>query len=491
MTSSSTDGVAGSAPGLRAASADLAGGRPLGARDASHRMVLVAIAAAALLAAWPVFVFTGSQAAFLVATLASCTVAAVLAGARKPVVLAYLIGVVAVIGPDANGRLGAGLPWLGTLRIFDATAVAAAAAVAWSARKEGWWRPRQLRSGWLRGIAVLAVVYAVARWLSVGHPRGALLNTDARYIAIGVLVTFIAWRCPRGPLHPVLEGIVVVGLLAALKAVAIHLSGTLAIGEYDRLQASSFISAGHLRTILVGGDTALILVPATCLVLAHPGTGLWRRGALAIVGVVALAAVSLSETRTSVLVAVGLTALTTVALLRFQNRRLDGSMLLLLVAGGVVVVAVVTISGVGGRLTHADAPHVGLNFRADEVDSFLRLPTTDKVLGQGLAGSFVGRNFSGHSVVAGWAHELPLWLALKDGVLGLALAVVAAAIVVRRVFLRWRSGRLADEVLLGCGYVLALVLMSLTIDRVALVEGLVILLVAVRLISPAAPRIDT
>lgn len=448
--------------------------------------ILLVAGAAALAATWPIFVFTGSQAGFVLATAASCLIAARLAIARTPVVLTYLLGVLAIIGPDANGPLGAGRPWLGSLRIFDLTVLAAALATAWVIRHDGLWRLRAPQAGWVHALATLGVLYGVARWLTVGHPGGPLLRTDARLIAIAMLVAFIAWRGVRGRLRPLLDGIVVIGFLAALKAAAIHLSGAIAIGEYDRLQTTSFISAGRLRTILIGGDTLLILVPATALLLACAGSTRTKQAALAVAGAASLGALSVSDSRTTVLVAIGLTVLTALAWGWMQHIRPGPRTVLAVVAAGTLVLGVVLASGVGNRLTHADAPHVGLNFREDEIRSFLRLPAENKLLGQGLGGAFFSKDVNGHPVLAGWAHELPVWLALKDGVFGLLAAAGALAVILGRA-VRRRDVHNAEEVLAGCAYVFALVLMSMTIDRVALVEGLVALILAVRLISSSSP----
>src|ERR1700722_18257070 len=81
--------------------------------------LLAGAGTAVLVCSWPVFVFTGSQIAYLVATAGACLAVAGLAHARTPVTVGFLIGVLALVGTDVNGQLGVGTALLGSLRIFD------------------------------------------------------------------------------------------------------------------------------------------------------------------------------------------------------------------------------------------------------------------------------------------------------------------------------------------------------------------------------------
>jgi hypothetical protein len=402
----------------------------------------------------------------------------------------FLAGLMALIGPEVNGELGSGHASLGSLRIFDAATATAAIAlfvVAW------WPSRRAILAGWRRPgalgvLAALAVGYATLRWAMEGHRVDSYLRTDLRLIVLAVLFWFIVSNCRRGGARAILWCFVGVGVLAALKSAAIHYSGLYAIGAYDRLQATNYFASGQTRTILVGGDTLLILVPAVIVLLATAERRSLVRFALAAAGLLCLWALGLSATRTSVLVALGLMLVAIAATLVIVRPHLSRWVL---AAGLIVTVAVLALAALGGaasRLTEAEAPHVGLNFRKDEINSFLRASTTTKYLGQGLAGRFLGKNVNGQSVLTGWAHELPVWIALKTGIVGLLCASLALAIMLRRTLDALRRAGDRVQILAGAVIVLGLVVMSMTLDRLALPEGILPLIVGVFLISTAAPK---
>jgi len=155
-----------------------------------------------------------------------------------------------------------------------------------------------------------------------------------------------------------------------------------------------------------------------------------------------------------------------------------GSLLAVLIAGAALA------GGTASRLTHADPPHVGLNFRRDEIKSFLRTSPTTKYLGQGLGGRFIGKDVNGRPAPAGWAHELPVWIALKTGIFGLLCASVALAVIGRRARQALKQGADHITVFAGVAVVVGLVAMSMTLDRLALVEGALPLIMGVFLVSP-------
>ena len=102
----------------------------------------------------------------------------------------------------------------------------------------------------------------------------------------------------------------------------------------------------------------------------------------------------------------------------------------------------------------------------------------------------MGKDINGRPVVAGWAHELPVWIALKAGVLGLICAVLALCVLARRVVRRLHAARDQVQTLSGAMIVAGLVIASLTLDRLALVEGLIPLIIGVFLISsPEEPHV--
>jgi hypothetical protein len=451
-----------------------------------------ALAGLAILAvAWPLFVFTGSQTSYLVATAAACVTAIALAAVSSSLIVGYLLGILALLGPEVNGPLGNGHAPLGSLRILDAVTAAAAITVLLAAH-EPWrkvvdrWRP----PGALLVLALTAVGYATLRWVMEGHRVDGFLRADLRLIALAALWWLIITRCQRGGARVILWCVVVVGLLAAAKAAAIHLSGLFAIGPSDRLQATSYYVSGHLRTILIGGDTLLILVPAVVLLLASTERKIATRVALTFTGLVCLWALGLSATRTSVLVALGLTLVAAVAMLLLARPHLSKWAILGAGVIAALIVGTALLGGVTSRLTHADAPHVGLNFRKDEVNRFLNTPARTKYFGQGLAGRFMGKDVNGKPVLAGWAHELPVWIALKTGILGLLCACLALAVIARRTVSSLRQNGDHAPVLAGAIFVLGLVVMSMTLDRLALPEGVLPLIVGVFLVSCSSPRVD-
>jgi hypothetical protein len=446
-----------------------------------------AIAGLVLLAiAWPVFVFTGNQVGYLVSIVAACWVAGALASARSSLVIGYLIAVMALIGPEVNGQLGNGHAPLGSLRIIDAATAAGAAValvVAWRSERAA--LPNWRRPGALGVLSVSAVGYALIRWGMEGHRVDGFLRADLRLIVLAALFWFLASRCRGGGSRAILWCIVAVGALGAIKAAAIHISRLYAIGPYDRLQATSYYAAGHLRTILIGGDTLLIVMPAVALLLGSAEHKLLLRVALAGAGVLCLWALGLSATRTSVLVALGLVLATLIGLLALTRPHISRRA----IAGGSTLAAlalvIAMLGGAAVRLTHADAPHVGLNFRKEEIESFLRASPSTKFLGQGLGGRFLGKSVNGQPVLAGWAHELPVWIALKTGILGLICACLAIAILTRRLVDALRRGADRTAVLAGAILVLGLVVMSMTLDRLALPEGMLPFVLGVFLISSA------
>ncbi len=437
--------------------------------------------------AWPLFVFTGEQAAYLVSVVAACGVAALLSVTKSSLASGYMLALMALIGPEVNGQLGNGHALLGSLRLIDAAAAAgviALLAVGWRSELASI-RSRR-RPGALGLLALLAVAYAGAMWLAYGHPVDGFLRADLRLIVLAALFWVLASRCRRGGSRAILWSIVVVGVASALKAAAIHISAIYAIGPFDRLQATSYYDAGKLRTILIGGDTLMILMPAVALLLATTTPNRIVRSALAVAGVLCLWALGLSATRTSALVSLGLVVAVLATMGYLWRPHLSRRTLVLGCGFALVVLVVTALGGVASRLTHADAPHVGLNFRKDEIDSFLRLSAARKYLGQGLGGRFVGKNVNGAAVLAGWAHELPVWIALKTGILGLLGACAALAAIARRASLRLTGGADRVEVLAGAVLVLGTVVMSMTLDRLALPEGVLPFVVGVFLVGRPA-----
>ncbi|MGH2899179.1 MAG: hypothetical protein ACRDMZ_10940, partial [Solirubrobacteraceae bacterium] len=152
--------------------------------------------------------------------------------------------------------------------------------------------------------------------------------------------------------------------------------------------------------------------------------------------------------------------------------------------GVLAIGASAVASGTAQRLVQSDAPHVGLNFRRDEIRSASHLSARDLMLGQGLAGRFASRDVHGATVITGWSHVLPIWVVLKVGLLGLAALIVALGLLLRRAArLIGDQGR--GPALIGIQLIGGLILMSLTIGRFAQPEGAMLLgLGAVLLAQP-------
>jgi hypothetical protein len=128
---------------------------------------------------------------------------------------------------------------------------------------------------------------------------------------------------------------------------------------------------------------------------------------------------------------------------------------------------------------------VGINFRIDETRSFFRLPHRDLLLGQGFGGRFEGKDVNGLPVVAGWSHTLPVWIGLKVGLVGLAAIMIAIILLLQRGFAAIRAKGVLhhSEHALAAVLIVGLLLMSLTINRIALPEGAILFGFAVGLLD--------
>jgi hypothetical protein len=229
----------------------------------------------------------------------------------------------------------------------------------------------------------------------------------------------------------------------------------------------------------------LILVPATAILLAYGARTATARAALAAAALICIGGESVSGTRTSVLVEFGLAGLSLAAVFLLRPRGVTRRMALAVILLAAAAVGLSIAGGAPARIVHGDAPNSGLSFRVHEVDSFFRLSAASKFLGQGLGGRFLGMAANGASVMTGWSHELPVWIALKDGVFGLLCAILAIALIARREIQALRSGTCQLQALIGASVIIGLLVMSLTLDRIALIEGVVMLVIGVFLVTSA------
>jgi hypothetical protein len=464
-------------------------------------------AAVVIVVAWLVFVFDGSQVAYLLTVLAAGGLAAWLALRRSRMLVLLVVGEVVLIGSEAGGHLGRGTSPLGSLRLLDITLLIALATLAaqalaeeaskgplvaqLSARVRGTdWRAAAYRAP---GFAILigSVVWAALMWAAHGHHVDNFLRTDLRVLGLGVATWIVVAACRRPPPRDLTWSLPLLAIPVALKGFAIWASTLYVIGANDRLQATLVGTASEgRRVILIGGDTFLILVPALALLALTQVREMWMRALLVISAVAALGGLLVSATRTGLLISIGL-ILGVLAVTAIGRRR--GSLSRVTIAVASVCVLFVAIgawkSGFVDRLNLSnDAPHAGIHFRTDEIRTFLHLPPQDVLFGQGFAGRFNTRSALNEPAVSGWSHVLPVWLGLKLGLLGIAAALLALALLARRASrLFGLGGAPAREARLGVVIVLAMLIMSLTIDRAALPEGVPLLALGLALI-PDRPR---
>jgi hypothetical protein len=471
-----------------------------GATAARARWPIDALAIAGLaagLAVWPWYVWGSSQIAFLVACAGFALTAGVLAALRSRFLPVLLIGEMALLGTEVNGAIAAGRAPAGTLRLIDISLAAAAAVVA---VKQGPGVVRGLRSaargGGLRALrsfagrapllvgSLVLVGYALALWLSKGAARDSFVKTDLRLIMLAFGCWAVASACIVRPPRAFSTALTLVSAAVAAKAIALYVGKADVVGNYDRLQAVSLDKLDR-RVILIGGDTLLTLVPALALLAWTQEEDRRRRVLIAGCGVLALVALFAAGTRTSLLITVALAAGTALVLNRGRMRELmrRPAVIGALAAIALAFVGGAVVSGVADRFTQADKPHVGINFRRDEVDYFLDQPTRDLVVGQGVGGNFRGKDTNGHFIPTGWAHSFPLWIVLKIGLVGLVAVLALLLFAARR--LGVRRGRWDDDRATAAVVFIGLLMMSMTLDRAALPEGAVLVGIAAAWLRPS------
>lgn len=449
-----------------------------------------------LVFSWSLYVFADSQPAYVVATAASVALAIKLASIRSQALVVFLIAEMGLLGTDANGELARGTSLLGSLRLFDATVAASLATLgvvalrAWQghAFTMRWHRAMLRRSAMKRApeaafVAILS--YALALWLVHGHRIDPITREDVRVVGFGVGMLVISRMCTSFPFVPGGLSFAIASLapLIAGKAVAIYFSGLWVVGSNDRLQASAEFAAGHTRIILVGGDTILILSPAIAVLALGVHRSTAARWWLWVCVVSSFIGLLISGTRTGLIVA--LLMLAFVGILRRRRLRIPGRRTVVAVSCFFVVLLSGLIStGTMSRLVTPDAPHVGVNFRIDELRTILRLPRQDIIFGQGMGGRFLGKDVNGMPVISGWSHSLPAWIILKIGILGLIVVSLFALVAIwRRLMYIWRTRPLPANATFGYVLLLGVLIMSLSLDRAALVEGSMLVGLAVALLE--------
>jgi hypothetical protein len=458
--------------------------------------VLLGVVVLAL--AWSLYVFADSQVAYVVATVASMSLAIAFVLVRSPALVALLVAEAGLLGTDANGELARGNSFLGSFRLFDLT-LASAVVMIPMAIKRGRGEPhtnklsaarhrglRELIQKHGEGAIVCAVLcYAMIVWLLHGHRLDQITKADIRVIGLGLAMWIIARYCIPATENRLPLAMASLGPPLTAKALAIYLSGLWVIGSNDRLQATADYSYGHTRIILVGGDTLLILVPAIAAIAltAHTrlATNLWLWCCV----VASFIGLFISGTRSGLIVALLMVGFVTG--LRHEGFRMPTRRAALALVGALILlIAGLTLSGEGARFITPDAPHVGINFRIDELRSILRLPMGDLLAGQGIGGRFLGKDVAGHPIVSGWSHALLAWIVLKVGLIGLlALTLLFLYTMWHHWSFLWRCRCVSTTGALG-GILLAGVLtMSLTLGRAALAEGAILVGLSIALLRHA------
>lgn len=437
---------------------------------------------------WAVFVSEGSQLAYVVGLASAAAAAALLAWRRSWLAVLLIVALATLVGTEARGELGRGATPLGSLRLLDAALLAAGAGLLVCHVLDRGLREATaaLLSRWKSisvetWIVIATVVWAAVLWIAHGAHGNAHVRTDMRLILLagGTYAVARTLVPPRWSLFTL--GLLALAVLVALKSASIYVTAPFEVATLERLQ-TAFVGVPTRRVLVIGGDTLLILAPALATGIALRAQSRSIRAWCAIAGVCAMGGVLLSGSRTNLLVALAIFLGTLFLFMRARGLRLTR---LSALAGVLIVLATasgVYVTGVGERLTTRDEPHVGLNFRRDEIASVTTLPDRDLLLGQGLGGSFVSRDSSGATVQTGWSHVLPVWIVLKVGLLGLVALLWALGLLFRRVLRAVRS-QVYGAPFIGAQLIVGLIVMSLTINRVAQPEGAILMALGAVLIQ--------
>jgi len=446
-------------------------------RQRWNLQTLWVIAAAVAFGAWPI-------PGIVVAFLAAVTLGAL----RSPIAaLGVALGTAALIGTGLTlqwGNLG--------VRLVDVAALiasgSAAARCLWSTGRT------RIAVRYLAVLVPLAILFVVGLTLNPWDFVRADLYLGLFFLS-GWLMGEVSRELGARDDH-LLTMLTVLVALTALKALVVSASALALDGPASALQAWSFDAGGGKRTILVGGDTFIVLGPA--LVLGAYGLR-GRRGAIAIaISLLCLAAWATTQTRTNLVglllgAAVGGFA-AEVSVRRRAGKRLRSivpSMACFAVCG---MIAGVLLADTSGSLffwrfndmvvdpTGALLP--SYEFRSAEAAAALGSVSGMAILiGRGLgAAYFLPVGITMETV---WSHDILVWLFLKCGVLGCASFVAVCAFLLpaaaRRV---WRGDGRGSEPALG-SMLLVLILISFTINRIASVEGMLLFsLIATRLAPP-------
>jgi hypothetical protein len=409
------------------------------------------------------------------AALGACVVGAAM---RPPVALAAILSTAAVVGTGESYR-AVGVQ----VRLIDV--VAAACLIGLLVRSS---LTTYNRAG-MRGVAFLgATIGALALYGGTNGWDNIRADVYLCLFAIpGWMFGTELGRSSRWD-QSIRRVFLAVTAVTALKAFALATRHTALEGPGSSLQAWSFQTSSGWRTILVGGDTLLVVAPALLIAIFASEPRLWRRMSL-LVALMAFVAVLLSQTRTNIvcsLAGVLLAFLGTLAMATPSRRRQQRQMLallppaaLVLVLGGLVPDLVETTRQLS--LSRFDATQTGpLNsvsasyeYRAEEAQAALATLTgRDTWIGRGAGSAYLSPD-TGQATV--WSHNVGVWIVLKVGLLGLVALLGTGWRALRSVFRRFKREELGA---IGTGLtmlILVIVAISIAVNRVASVEGTLLL----------------
>lgn len=289
----------------------------------------------------------------------------------------------------------------------------------------------------------------------------------------------------RRDLRNLLLLLIIVTVIAGLKAIVLSFTGA-AAGNQNLLQTVDISSdqLGGTRTILDGGDTFFVItVPLLAAATIYFRTK-WMFFWVMAAGVPITAGLLVSLTRTNWAAAISTALL--VLLLGIRSGGLRSLRIAALIAVALTI-AVILISAiypitdnysfvdlVGRRLSFNPNEGSGtLDYRMMEGKALWAVAQKHLWFGNGFGSRYSYTDYKG-LMITNWSHDGFLFLLLKSGIVGLALFLLAMIrSMLRSVGIAWRA-RDSLVAVAGLGMsmgLLALLLMSLLVNRISSLEG--------------------
>jgi hypothetical protein len=405
---------------------------------------------------------------------------------RQPVIgLTVSLGAAALIGTGLSFSLGES-----AVRLIDAATVIAVtgALVHHLASDQAGYRLGSIVSLVLVTGSLLAYGVATNPWSAV---RADLYIVS--FLIMGWILAVEVSRLRNRRFLPTI--LLVLFALTALKAITIAGLRVPATGPESLSQAWSSEGSSGVRTILVGGDTFLIIGPA----FLAGAYGLRRRGwtlALMVAGL-CFVGILLSQTRTSLAGALlGFLAGHGIAWMR-GRRLLQRSFPRwpISLAGLMVLVLLLLFLRIPGEFQRVALPRfdeartgplgtvmAAYAFREREADSALAsLSGPSLVLGRGLGADFAFAEGAGGRTV--WSHNVFIWVLLKTGVVGVAVLVLAGLVALISMVSRLRGGLLDESQAALAATLITLISVSVTTNKIVSVEGMLLSTMAVAFLT--------